>query len=56
MYTEVARALASPMLRARFADLGVVPGGEPSDQTRAFVLAEIERWAEVVRATGVSIN
>lgn len=56
MYAEVARALASPDLLGRFGDIGVEPGGEPPAEAQAFVLAEIERWTAVVRATGVTIN
>lgn len=55
-YAEVARALQLPDVIARFDSIGVQPGGDPPDKTQAFVLAEIERWAKVVKETGVTVN
>ena len=40
----------------RLANLGVEPGGDTPDATQAFVLAEIERWAKVVKDTGTTVN
>jgi tripartite-type tricarboxylate transporter receptor subunit TctC len=56
MYAQVRRALQSEPVRARFATIGVDPGGEPPDVTQRFVLGEIERWSEVVRAIGVTLD
>jgi tripartite-type tricarboxylate transporter receptor subunit TctC len=56
MHGEVVRALKSPDVIARLDSIGVQPGGDPPDQTQAFVLSEIERWAKVVTATGTKIN
>jgi tripartite-type tricarboxylate transporter receptor subunit TctC len=56
MHTEVARALTSPAVLERLGSIGVQPGGDPPDQTQAFVLAEIERWAKVVTETGTKMN
>ena len=56
MHAEVARALKSPFVIERLSAIGVQPGGDPPDQTQAFVLAEIERWAKVVTETGTKMN
>lgn len=56
MYAELARALTLPAVTERFASIGVQPGGDAPAATQAFVLAEIERWAKVVKDTGVTVN
>ena len=43
-------------VKDRLANIGVEPGGDTPDATQAFVLAEIERWAKVVKDTGTTIN
>ena len=56
MHAEVARALKSPIVIERLNTIGVQPGGDPPEETQAFVLAEIERWAKVVTETGTKMN
>lgn len=56
MHAELSRALKLPDVVARFDQIGVQPGGDAPDVTQAFVLAEIERWAKVVKDTGVTVN
>jgi tripartite-type tricarboxylate transporter receptor subunit TctC len=56
MHAELVRALALPSVTERFASIGVQPGGDTPSATQAFVLAEIERWAKVVKETGVTVN
>ena len=56
MYAQLVRALASPAVRDRLATIGVEPVGEPPEATQRFVLAEIDRWSAVVRATGVTMD
>lgn len=56
MAGQVERALASPAVRDRFATIGVEPVGEPPDFTRRYVMAEIDRWSAVERATGVTMD
>jgi tripartite-type tricarboxylate transporter receptor subunit TctC len=56
MYAQVKRALESAPVKARFASIGVDPGGDPPDVTQRFVLSEIDRWSEVVRAVGVTLD
>src|SRR5216683_1243211 len=43
LHAEIARALATPAVRDRLANIGVEPGGDMPDQAQAFVLGEIER-------------
>jgi tripartite-type tricarboxylate transporter receptor subunit TctC len=56
MYAQLRRALDSAAVRERFAAIGVEPVGEPPEATQRYVLAEIERWTQVVRATGVTMD
>lgn len=56
MYAQLRRALASQPVRDRFASIGVEIVGEPPDVTQRYVLAEIDRWSAVVRATGVTMD
>ena len=56
MAGQLARALTSTAVRERFAAIGVEPVGEPPDATRRYVMAEIDRWSAVVRATGVMMD
>ena len=53
----VREAMASPALQARFAELGaeLAEPGPPEDLAR-FVSAEIEKWRNVVRQTGMSVQ
>ncbi len=56
MYAQIRTALASPAVKERFASIGVEPVGSPPEETQRYVLAEIERYAAVVRATGVTMD
>ena len=56
LHAEIAKALKAPAVKERLANLGVEPGGDTPDATQAFVLAEIERWAKVVKDTGTTVN
>ncbi len=51
--TAFGRALANPVVRARFTELGVMPlGGTPAAMGE-HVRAEAARWADVVRRQGI---
>jgi len=56
LHAEIVRALATPAVRDRFTGIGVEPGGDTPDQTQAFVLGEIERWARVIKETGTTAH
>jgi tripartite-type tricarboxylate transporter receptor subunit TctC len=49
---DAAAALRDPALRARFAELGMDAVGSPPEAFGAFLRAEIDKWAPVVRASG----
>lgn len=56
MHAEVVKALAVASVREKLGNLGVEPGGDKPDDTQAFVLGEIERWAKVVNDIGLKVN
>ena len=56
LHHEIAHALAMPAVRERLAAIGVEPGGDTPDETQAFVLGEIERWARVIKETGTTAH
>ncbi len=56
MYAQLRRALASDVVKARLASIGVEPGGDPPDVTQRYIHSEIDRWGAVVRATGVTMD
>jgi tripartite-type tricarboxylate transporter receptor subunit TctC len=56
MHANLVQALGTPDVRTKLAGLGVEPGGDTPDETQAFVLSEIERWAKVIQQTGTKIN
>ena len=49
---EVSRILSLPDVREKFAAQGADPVGSSPEQFRAYVRAEIDKWAQVVRASG----
>ena len=53
---EVAKALASPLLKDVWAQNAATGGGNPPAEFARFVKAEIVRWAEVAKASGARID
>jgi tripartite-type tricarboxylate transporter receptor subunit TctC len=51
--TEVNAALASPDVREKFANAGLVPVGGSSAQFDTLIRAEIVRWGRVIRERGI---
>jgi tripartite-type tricarboxylate transporter receptor subunit TctC len=49
---DAAAALRDPALKARFAEIGMDPVGSTPAEFAAFLRAEIDKWAPVVRASG----
>jgi tripartite-type tricarboxylate transporter receptor subunit TctC len=56
MQAEVAKALASPELKASWASQGADPGGETPEQFTRFIKSEIRKWGEAVRKSGVKMD
>ena len=53
IYGVAKTVLASPEIKARFAELGGTAGGEPPEQFKNFVMAEKQKWAQVAAAAKI---
>ncbi|WP_067065891.1 Bug family tripartite tricarboxylate transporter substrate binding protein [Roseateles chitosanitabidus] len=53
---EVAKALATPVLKERLAAQGAVPGGGTSAAFAALIASETAKWAKVVKASGAKVD
>ena len=53
LHLETVKALASPDMRARLADLGMDPIGNSPVEFAAAIRSEIPRWATVIKASGI---
>ena len=56
LHSEIARALATPDIKARMAAMGAEVSGIGPDAFREFWRKEIPKWAEVVKAAGIKGN
>ena len=56
MYKEVVKALELKDIKDIWSNAASDPGGMPPEQFGAFVHSEVERWAKVVRDTGVKLD
>lgn len=54
--SEMVAALRSPEIKAKLAAQGAEPLGSTPDEYAAYLKEELARWAEVVKATGVTIE
>jgi tripartite-type tricarboxylate transporter receptor subunit TctC len=54
--TAVNAALADPAIKARLADLGSVPLSMSPAEYRAFIAAETEKWAKVIKFAGIKAD
>jgi tripartite-type tricarboxylate transporter receptor subunit TctC len=52
----IAEALRTPDVEKRLQGLGATPGGEPPDQTAAFLREETERWRKVIVEAGIRLD
>lgn len=56
LYGAIAEGLKSPDFRARLVALGFEPGGMTPAQTLAYVRKEHDKWAKVIRASGMKLD
>ena len=56
LHALTVKALAQPDVKARLATLGAEGVGNTPEQFRAFVKAEIVKWARVVKAAGLKVE
>jgi tripartite-type tricarboxylate transporter receptor subunit TctC len=50
---EINAALADPTIKARFADVGAMPIVFTPAEAGAFVTAQTEKWAKVIKSAGI---
>ncbi|MNZ78569.1 Tripartite tricarboxylate transporter family receptor [compost metagenome] len=53
---SASKAMQTPEVRAKFAALGGVPGGESPAQYDQFIAQERQRWAVIVKTAGLSLE
>lgn len=56
LHRSLTLALADPEVRAQLSQQGFTAVGSTPAEFRKFVAADIEKWAQVVKATGASID
>jgi tripartite-type tricarboxylate transporter receptor subunit TctC len=56
LQAAAAEALRSPEVKDRLAKQGAVAVGNPSEEFKAYVMREIERWGKVIKTAGIKIN
>ncbi|RYY66808.1 MAG: tripartite tricarboxylate transporter substrate binding protein, partial [Comamonadaceae bacterium] len=53
---DMNKALQTPEVRQRMADIGLTPIGNTPEQFDAFIRAEIPKWAQVVKTSGATAD
>jgi tripartite-type tricarboxylate transporter receptor subunit TctC len=56
LYREVAAAIADPVIRGHFADLGAVPLAATPEETARHIAAEIVKWREIITKAGIKLE
>ena len=56
LHGDIAKALAQPDVKERLATMGAEPVGNSPEAFRAFVKAEIVKWAKVVKEAGLKVE
>ena len=50
------KAMETPEIRQKFAELGGVPGGETPAEYDAFIAQERKSWAQIVKTSGITLD
>jgi tripartite-type tricarboxylate transporter receptor subunit TctC len=53
---DLAKAVQSPEIKARFAEIGLTPVGTTPEEFDTFIRTEMDKWAKVVKASGASAD
>jgi len=56
MHTDTVAALTDPATKERLEQLGVVVVGSTSAELAAFLKAEMDKWAPVIKEAGITIR
>jgi tripartite-type tricarboxylate transporter receptor subunit TctC len=50
------KALATPLVKERFASLGVQPVGNTPEQFAAVIREDLARWSKVIKSAGIKVE
>ena len=53
---EVAKSLGTPAIKEKLLAQGAIPGGNTPEQFTTFINAEHKKWAQVVKASGATVD
>ncbi|MDI1275455.1 tripartite tricarboxylate transporter substrate binding protein [Polaromonas sp.] len=56
LHTEIMKILQTPEMQDRLKGLGMQPSSMTPDQVAAFQKAEVEKWAQVIKAAGIKLE
>jgi tripartite-type tricarboxylate transporter receptor subunit TctC len=56
VHAAAVKALGTPLVRERFASLGVQPVGSTPDQFAATIREDLARWSKVIKAAGIKVE
>ncbi len=56
LHAEVVKALGSPELRGKFADLGIEPIGNTPEEFAAAIASEAPKWAKLIKQAGIRLE
>jgi len=56
VHAAAVKALATPLVRERFASLGVQPVGDAPAQFAATIRDDLARWSKVIKAAGIKVE
>jgi Tripartite tricarboxylate transporter family receptor len=56
LHRETVRILALPEMRKRFDDIGIEPVGSSPAEFSAVIIAELAKWAKVIREAGIRLD